>query len=682
MFIRKLDFLSPPITLYYKGDDSHSSIFSGILTIIVYSICLTFGIVYAIQFVNKTNPQVCYYNRYVEDAGEFPVNSSSMFNFLQIIDTVENIPKKVDFDLITIIGLEETVDIYQENNNLTLYNHWIYGNCNNSSDIQGIIDLIKFDKFTESACIRKYYNKNDKKYYNTDEKGFKWPNILHGCSHPNRTFYGIIVEKCRNTSSKFLSDGKYCKSKEEILGYIKSNSINFQLIDQFTDILNYTTPYRKYFYSISNGLFEESYTTNHLNLNPTKLISDEGTFFESKKETLSYFFDLNEKVTSSSGNSGIYVAFYFWMQNRMQYYERVYQKVQDVLSDVGGLCSIVLTIAELINFLVCKYINLFDTQNYLNEIENSKIYGENILRLNINNELFRINVKQNSNILFPPKNNISISQHYQDDNNCKNSINNNINININNNNINNDNINNNNLYNNNMNIININNNSGNINNNDMNNNNNSGNINNNDMNNNNNSGNITRLNNDEIDKYEKQIKKIKIKKKKKKISCLGLKDSSNFKINFQNNENQLNNNTRKNSFSFKKIRNISMKEKNDSQSNENLNINNINIVNSKKINKEKNIIETHVKDKETKQSKNKINFMHYLAYLLSFTKFHSNIKIYSDFRIKMISEENLILSNLNINKILKKYKIENSINDQELEKIPKINYNNYKNALI
>ena len=122
-----MDFLSPSITLYYKGDESHSSIFSGVLTIIVYSICITFGILYAIQFINKTNPQVYYYNRYVEDAGEFIINSSSMFSFIQILDTKKNIPDIVDFDLLNIIGIEETIDLYQENNDLSKYNHWLYG---------------------------------------------------------------------------------------------------------------------------------------------------------------------------------------------------------------------------------------------------------------------------------------------------------------------------------------------------------------------------------------------------------------------------------------------------------------------------------------------------------------------------------------------------------------------------
>ena len=35
-FMKKLDFLSPPITLYFKGEDLHPSIVSAILSIIVY----------------------------------------------------------------------------------------------------------------------------------------------------------------------------------------------------------------------------------------------------------------------------------------------------------------------------------------------------------------------------------------------------------------------------------------------------------------------------------------------------------------------------------------------------------------------------------------------------------------------------------------------------------------------
>ena len=670
MYLRRLDILSPPITLYYKGERSHYSICSGIMTIICYIICLTFAVFYAYQFFIKANPQVCSYTRYVEDAGEFPVNSSSMFSFIQIYDTVKNIPDVVDFDLITIVGLEETVDIYQDSNDLTKYNHWIYGYCNNSTDIQGIKNLVTFDKFTESACIRKYYNKDDNKYYNTNEKGFIWPNILHGCSHPNRTFYGIVVEKCRNTTLKFLSDGKYCKPKEEIIKYIKKSSINFQLIDQFSDILNHTVPYRKYFYGISNGLFEESYTTNHLNLNPTKIISDEGNFFENKKETLSYFFELNEKVTTSSGDSGIYVAFYFWMQNRMQYYERVYDKVQDIFANVGGLCNIVITIAEFINIIINRYTNIFDTQIYMNEIQNSKIYDKNIFRFN---DLVKINEKQNLNVSLNQKNN-NIIPAYQSDNNFNININNNKNNENNNikndkNNINDNNNSNSNNNNNNINIINknINNSNTDVNNKIINN------------NINNDSGNKTNICNGEIDIVNNKQKKIKSKKKFKR-SSVDIRGFTGFKNDIQNTENISNiNKIRKTdkSLSIKSNRQLIYKDNNNSKSKDILNNNNNNnLINNFFTNKEKNIIETQEpKENNIQKTNNQISFIHYLNYLVTLNKPKSYIHVYSDFRFKMISEENLILSNLNINKILNKYKSENSFVVQDIENYPKLNLN-------
>ena len=82
MFLKKFDMLSPPITLYYKGDNKHSSIFSALLSIVAYTIVFIFGVYYALEFINRENPTAYFFNRYIEDAGEFPVNASSMFYFV------------------------------------------------------------------------------------------------------------------------------------------------------------------------------------------------------------------------------------------------------------------------------------------------------------------------------------------------------------------------------------------------------------------------------------------------------------------------------------------------------------------------------------------------------------------------------------------------------------------------
>ena len=389
MFFKKLDTISPPVTIYFKGDLSHSSIFSGILSLIVFLISSFFGIQYAKDFLLHKDPKVYFYNRYIEDTGEFAINSSEIFSFIQIIDTESNTPKQTDFNSLRIIGIETTIDLYKENNDLSEYNHWIYGKCNNNTDTQGIGHLIEFENFTDSACIRKYYNKEHKKYYQTNDINFVWPNLIHGCSHPQRTFYGIIVEKCRNDSMKMLNDEEYCNPPENITDYIKKSSLNLQLIDNYADVLNYDHPFTKYFYSVSSGLFEESFTTNHLNFNPMTLISNDAIFFERIKKSFSYAFHQNEKTTSSSDNSGIYVGFYFWMQNNMHYYDRKYKNFQDLLSDIGGLGSLLLNLAYFLNILVSNFVILFDTEGLLDDIESSKRFSKNIIKNNVYKNLIQ-----------------------------------------------------------------------------------------------------------------------------------------------------------------------------------------------------------------------------------------------------------------------------------------------------
>ncbi len=581
MFLKNFDFLSPPITLYYKSQNSHSSFFSVILTILAYFICLVFAFFYTFHFINNSNPNAYYYNRFVEEAGEFPVNASSMFSFIQIKDTRLNIPDIVDFDILNIIGIEETIDNYNYTN-LDKYNHWLYGPCNNSTDIEGIEELITFDHFTESACIRKYYNKDDKKYYNTDDINFIWPRILHGCGHPNRTFYGIIVEKCRNNTLKLLGNNKMCKPDSEIKEYVKLHSINLKIIDQYTDMFNYTTPYKKYFYSISNGIYADSssYTSNNLNFNPSQLISDDGLVLENKKNTLSYLFDINEKVTfEGKEDTGIYVAYYFWMQRRMQYYERIYKKIQDIMSDVGGLCSIILTVSESINFLVNKYVILLDIQDYMNDLQNSKEYDKDIFRIN-KNDLSKINIKNNHNKLFPPKLNKS---RYKEEN----------------------------------------------------------------------------------DDFNKNIKAKRAQKNALKINNSSLTRNH---ILIHADSLNLNNDTKKigQSLSYKYKKNI-MKEKIKIDSQSNLNLTETANHNNN-INKDKNIIENIKKKANNENQKDlKLTFISYLFFLISFRKCHSNIQIFSDFRIKMISEENLIKCNLNIDKLMQKIKTDNANTNQDLE---------------
>lgn len=357
MNFKNYDFLSPHITLYFKGNSIHPSIFSGVLSIFCFLIILAFGIYFAIDFIEKGDKAIYFFNRYIEDAGIFPVNASSMFHFIQLVRTDTNKFMPMDFDIVRIIGLEKTIDNYMVDTDLSKIDHWLYEPCDNKTDARELGYLITQEYFEQSACIKKYYDSKNRKYYDNSDKNFRWPIIKYGCSHPNRTFYGLVVERCRNDSLK-----TNCKSKNEINDYLAHFSITFQLIDHYPDMLNYKTPFIKYFYGITNGIFNDSLTINHLNFNPAKSVTHNGIFIDSPKEDKVYIFTQNEKTTISPGGTEIIVSFYFWMQNSLQYYDRSYKKIQDLLSDIGGFGSIIIDIAITINLLISNYVTLLDTE--------------------------------------------------------------------------------------------------------------------------------------------------------------------------------------------------------------------------------------------------------------------------------------------------------------------------------
>ena len=200
MFFKKMDFLSPKITLWRNGELSHSSIFSGILTLFVYAGIITIGIILSLDTIQKKNPSAFYFNGAVEDAGFFPLNSSSMFNFVQIMNSQTGTLDPIDYDSARIIGLRQVINMYSTSDrNLSNLDHWIYVFCNKDSYIKGIEDIITDDIYNNSACVRKYFNVDEQKYYNSDEKGFIWPSVDKGSSNYKSTFYVIVTENVKTS---------------------------------------------------------------------------------------------------------------------------------------------------------------------------------------------------------------------------------------------------------------------------------------------------------------------------------------------------------------------------------------------------------------------------------------------------------------------------------------------------
>ena len=206
-----------------------------------------------------------------------------------------------------------------------------------------------------------------------------------------------------------------------------NTSIELKFIDYYADVYNYNKPFKKYIFGISNGLYGESFITNHLNFNPAIIRTYTGIIFEKINENHSYFFHKNEKLTYFRGNTRIYVAFYFWMQNTMQYYVRKYESLIDGLSNVGGITRIILSVANVINYIVSRYIILVDSEelfftqnekNFKEELNNISL-AERHIKKDIDNIGCQMNLHLNNNYNIRKNKSLSDNNYMNNENiNC------------------------------------------------------------------------------------------------------------------------------------------------------------------------------------------------------------------------------------------------------------------------
>ena len=398
MLLKKLDYISPPITFYHKNYLTHPSILSGIISIISFILILTISCYFALQIIHRENPSVFNFKRIIEDAGTFPVNASSIFHFISLkTDTQEFYNGGMDFRSFRIIGLDVHYSKYLNNKNLSNFDFWLYGYCNNESDTKGISHLIDYDFFQKSACIRKYFSSADQKYYNTDDPKFRWPVEAHGTSSPNNKYYNMVLERCEeDTINQILGEGNHCKTDIETRDLLSINAaLRMYLIDHYIDVLNFKSPSTKFFITIENNLKEGIYPINNLNFIPSFIKTDKGLVFNDIIETSTYSYERNDVFSYDDATNKIYTIYCFWLGNRIDYYERTYKRLLDIISNIGGFYQFIVFSAVSLNRFYNSFIILLDTENLLNSsISNEK---NHLLKKRKINEQKKIEEMSNKN---------------------------------------------------------------------------------------------------------------------------------------------------------------------------------------------------------------------------------------------------------------------------------------------
>ena len=411
MFLSKFDLITPPIGLFYRGKGSHSSVISGIITLLAYLIIIYFAVRYSLEYIKKKKPSAYYVNRHIDDAGSFNVNSTSFFHYLFLSTKRNREIIEFDFDSFRIIGFNSiNYQAFLSAHPLKYENtdHWIYGKCDIDIDAndEDTKNLIPIQEFSKAACIKKYYNPANKAYYDVNDKNYVAPKIEHGMSNENYTFYSFIIEKCKDDDLRKLAGLGSCKNKDAIDSILKSSFINIKILDNYPDVLNYNQPFKKYLYSTNSLLYTDSFISNSINFNPALLKTNYGIVFDRSRIKYAYMFyetlkvmndeefslvdEEGKKLYDENGkeitkSTGFIATFDIFLQNRSQHYERTYQKLQDLLSKIGGFGKTTFLIASTINIIFFRFVTILDTEDFVLSLNKN---------LNNNNDETMCNVLQ------------------------------------------------------------------------------------------------------------------------------------------------------------------------------------------------------------------------------------------------------------------------------------------------
>ena len=373
--LKNIDFLSPDITLYHKGYHSHSSWMSGIISLIQVIILIFCGIYYFLDLIYHREPKAYYYNRFIEDAGFYPINSSSFFHFISI-STEKDSMTEYDFDFLSfrVIGLDSYYIDYLESKNLSNYDHWLYGKCDNLMEKNGIDSIMtsstlqNFQNKKNFACIKKFYDSKIGKYFIIGDENFRWPNISYGLANPKRTYYSILIEGCSQDSLDeiFIDNKNKCLDNEQRNNLSDGHhAFHFNFINHDIDVLNYKEPNKKYINSVENAIDKDNYSANHINLDPILITTHDGIAFDVSKDEMSYTFERNDVFTYYEPDSNIYCIYNLWLKNRMQCFERSYKKIQDVISQIGGVAQGITYVAVFLNCLFNEYVTISNIEKII-----------------------------------------------------------------------------------------------------------------------------------------------------------------------------------------------------------------------------------------------------------------------------------------------------------------------------
>ena len=240
-------------------------------------------------------------------------------------------------------------------------------------------------QFILKLCEKKDFVEDPEKFEKLKLQGsFCLPNEefdLKGYWNENNIdFMMLNLIICQNSTLNNNS----CKSVEEIENFLKSKYINLFISNPNIDVSNFSDPFstqlRVFYQEISIRL----YKLLEIYLKKTSIITDYGWFFEmlsieTRITIASYVYDVSY-FNQLSDMPALYTI-NLYSSDETNKIMRIYQKIQDVLAQFGGMCNVLIVMGIFLSkfekhffFTLFAMNKLYNFQIQNNKINNKKIF--------------------------------------------------------------------------------------------------------------------------------------------------------------------------------------------------------------------------------------------------------------------------------------------------------------------
>ena len=413
MFFKKIDLLSPEITLFHLGNKNHFSQFSIILSIITIILLIIFSIIFSLDLINRKNPVAYSSNTWENDIGTFSLDEKNYFHFFTIYSQIYPYSDEYNSSLMNFFGFinyNRTVIEKEEINN---FSHWIYDICNEDelNRINEYKDYVDYN-FTR-LCIKHYFNNETKKYYYYTDKDFIWPNVSHGIENPNFTTYTIVMSKC--FENEYLNITNCYDGNVKYQG-TQGFSINLTYYEALVELSNYKTPIKHRLKTLRLSLTKSFIFSSNVTMTPIKLTSNDGIILDNEKLYQGQKFKQNVLGYSYETNVNLYGGISILLENDEEIHFRHYNKLQSIIGYIGGFNEFLVIFFKIINSFIYYDYQIVNDFNKMIENRITKYYKKQTLN-KIDESTSNYNISKTNNIFRKKISNKIVNNNYINNNN-------------------------------------------------------------------------------------------------------------------------------------------------------------------------------------------------------------------------------------------------------------------------